>query len=112
MKIYHNPRCKKSRAGLAFLQEKGIDFEIIDYIKNPPSEKELDTLIKSTGLDTEALVRKQEDYYKQNLKGKSLTHKQWVKEITNHPKLLQRPIVVSGNKAVLANPPENINELI
>lgn len=112
MKIYHNPRCRKSRAGLAYLEERGIDFEIIDYIKNPLSEAELDALITSTGLETEALVRKQEDHYKQNLKGKNLTHKQWIKELAMHPKLLQRPIVASGNKAVLANPPENINELI
>ncbi len=94
-----------------YLENKGVEFEVVDYLKNPLSETELDALIKSTGLEAEALVRKQEDFYKQNLKGKTLTHKQWVKEIAANPKLLQRPIVNTGNKAVLANPPENINQL-
>lgn len=112
MKIYHNPRCKKSRAGLAYLEEKGLKFEVIDYIKNPLSDSEIDELIKKTGLGADQLIRKQEDFFKKELKGKTLTHKEWVKVIASEPKLLQRPIVENGKKAVLANPPENINNII
>jgi arsenate reductase len=109
IKIYHNPRCKKSRAGLAALEAKAAAFEVVDYLKDPLSEQALDALIKMTGLDVEKLVRKQEDHYKQQLKGKKLSHAEWVKEIAANPKLLQRPIVVKGNKAVLADPPENMD---
>jgi arsenate reductase (glutaredoxin) len=112
MKIYHNTRCKKSRAGLAYLEEKGLKFEVIDYIKNPLTETEINDLIAKTGLEAEQLVRKQEDYFKKELKGKILSHKDLVKAIAAEPKLLQRPIVVNGQKAVLANPPENINNII
>jgi arsenate reductase (glutaredoxin) len=112
MKIYHNPRCKKSRAGLAYLEEKGMKFEIIDYIKNPLSELQIDELIQKTGLGAEQLIRKQEDFFKKELKGRTLSHKEWVKAIASEPKLLQRPVVVNGQKAVLANPPENINSIL
>lgn len=110
-KIYHNPRCKKSRAGLAALEAKATNIEVVEYIKHPLTEEALDDLIRKTGMEVEELVRKQEEYFKKNLKGKKLTYNEWIKEIAANPKLLQRPLVVRGNRAVLADPPEKLKEL-
>lgn len=112
MKIYHNPRCKKSRAGLAFLEEKSTDFEIVNYIKEGIREDEVKEIIKKTGLPAEELIRKQEDVYKKELKGKKLTEVEWIKAIVENPKLLKRPIVINNDKAVWADPPENLNTIL
>jgi len=107
LKIYHNPRCRKSRAGLNFLLDNKLSFEVIDYMRNPLTQKEVAQLIALTGLKPEALVRTQEDHYKKNLKGKLLTDEQWISEITRNPALLKRPIIVKGDQAIWADPPEN-----
>ena len=112
IKIYHNPRCKKSREGLKYLEEKGLEFEIVDYIKESLSVDELSKLIDMTGLQPEELVRKQEEDYKKNYKGKSFSKEEWVKILVENPKLLQRPIVVNESKAVWAQPPDNIAKII
>jgi arsenate reductase (glutaredoxin) len=112
MKIYHNPRCKKSRGGLQYLQDKGIDAEIVDYIKNPISVDELTEILKKLGKSPEEMIRKQEDLFKKEYKSKSLSDNEWIKVIAENPKLLQRPIVVKGDKAVWAQPPEEIDKLL
>ncbi|MBN1187763.1 MAG: arsenate reductase (glutaredoxin) [Bacteroidales bacterium] len=112
IKIYHNPRCKKSREGLKYLEDKGLTFEVIDYFKKPFTEKELKEIIEKTGLGVEDLIRKQEDDYKKNFKGKSISKGEWIGILIENPKLLQRPIVVAGNIAVLAHPPENIAKIV
>jgi len=112
MKIYHNPRCKKSRAGLVFLEEKSDTFEIVNYIKDGIREDEVKEIIKKTGLPVEELIRKQEDIYKKELKGKKLTETDWIKAIVENPKLLKRPIVINNDKAVWADPPENLNTIL
>lgn len=112
MKIYHNPRCKKSRAGLAFLEEKSTDFEIVNYLKEGIREDEVKEIVKKTGLPAEELIRKQEDSYKKELKGKKLTESAWIKAIVENPKLLKRPIIINNNKAVWADPPENLNTIL
>lgn len=112
MKIYHNPRCKKSRAGLALLEEKSDDFEIVNYIKEGINEAEIKEIIKKSGLSAEELIRKQEDIYKKELKGKTLTEAQWISAIVENPKLLKRPIIVHNNKAVWVDPPENLNTIL
>ena len=112
MKIYHNPRCSKSRAGLQYLEEKGYDIEIIKYLTEGITEKELNQIIEKTQKSAFNFVRTQEADYKTNYKGKKISEKEWIKILVENPKLLQRPIVVNGNKAVLANPPENIEEII
>ena len=112
MKIYHNPRCKKSRAGLALLEEKSNDFEIVNYIKDGISKEEISEIIKKTGLPAEELIRKQEDIYKKALKGKKLTTEEWINAIVENPKLLKRPIIINNNKAVWADPPENLNTIL
>ncbi|MCD6354928.1 MAG: arsenate reductase (glutaredoxin), partial [Prolixibacteraceae bacterium] len=112
MKIYHNPRCAKSRAGLQYLEEKGYDIEIVKYLTGGISEEELRNIISKTGEKPFAFVRTQEKEYKENFKGKEISDDEWIKILAENPRLLQRPIVVNGSKAVLANPPENIEKIV
>jgi len=108
MKIYHNPRCRKSRETLEIIQDQGIVPEIILYLEDVPSAKELEAILKKLKMDPADLIRKGEAIYKEKYKGKSLTDKQWIKAMITHPKLIERPIVVKGRKAVLGRPPENV----
>jgi arsenate reductase (glutaredoxin) len=110
--IYHNSRCSKSRNGVTYLQDKGVEFNIRQYLDEPLSFDELKALIAKTGLKPEAIVRKEEDYFKQNLEGKTLTDDEWIAEMVKEPRLIQRPIVESGDRAVLARPAEEIDKLI
>lgn len=110
--IYHNPRCSKSRATLALLNERGIEPKVIEYLKTPPTAKELETLVKKLGIAPEALVRKGEETYKQKFAGKTLTDAQWIQALADNPILIERPIVVHGDRAVIGRPPENVEKLI
>lgn len=106
--IYHNPRCKKSREGLEALKKYVAHFEVVDYFKKPLKAEDLRRLSAKLELPFELMVRKQEPYYKQHLKGKSLNEQQWIETLQMHPQLLQRPIVETADKATIALPPENI----
>ncbi|MEI7727125.1 MAG: arsenate reductase family protein [Bacteroidota bacterium] len=112
LRIYHNPSCKKSRAGLQYLQESGYVFEVVEYLKNPLTEKELEKLLMKLNLKPADVLRTQEDYYKQNLKGKKFEDHELVKIIIQHPKLLQRPVVEGKYKAIVGDPVENIAPLL
>jgi len=112
MKIYHNPRCSKSRQSLQLLQDKGINPEIIEYLKTPPSADEITELIAMLGIKPEALIRKGEAVFKENFKGKTLTDQQWIEAMAKFPKLIERPIVVEGKKAVIGRPPTLVLDLI
>jgi len=112
LKIYHNPACKKSRAGLQFLQNTGSPFEVVAYLKNPITEQELEKLLIKLNKKPAEVVRTQEPYYKENLKGKNFGDHEWIRIILQNPKLLQRPIVEAAYKAVLGDPPENIGILL
>ncbi len=112
LKIYHNSRCKKSRAGLAYLQEKTSDFEIREYLKESFTPEELIDALKKMNKKPFDIIRKQEEVYRKQYKGKEFPDDQWIKILIENPKLIERPIVVSNNKAVLAQPPENIDELL
>jgi arsenate reductase len=111
LKIYHNPRCRKSRAGLAFLKEKTDDFEIREYLKEPFTKNELKDALYKMGKKPFEIVRKQEEIYRKEFKGKEISDDQWIKILVENPKLIERPIVIKDKKAVLAQPPENIDEL-
>jgi arsenate reductase len=111
-KIYHNPRCKKSRAGLQYLQEKGIDPEVREYLKVLLVEDELKDLLVRLHKKPLDIVRTQEEYYRKELKGKKFTDDEWVKIMIGNPKLIQRPIVVKGPKAVIGDPASNIDALL
>lgn len=110
--IYHNTRCSKSRNGLSYLQEKGINFKVRHYLDEPLSFDELKALIAKTGLKPEEIVRKDESYFKENLKGKTLSDDEWIAEMVKEPRLIQRPIVEHNGKAVLARPTENIDSIL
>ncbi len=112
MKIYHNPRCKKSRAGLSFLVEKNIDPEVREYLKDPLSKEELEQLVRKLGIPAEELVRKQEEKYRKELKGKDLSEKEWIRILVENPKLIRRPIVEKNDQAVIGDPVENIQPLL
>jgi arsenate reductase len=110
--IYHNPRCGKSRAALALLEEHGVAFEVVEYLKSPPDKAQLRTLLRQLGMRPEQLVRKGEDVYKQKFAGKSLSDEQWLDALAAHPILIERPIVVRGSRAVVGRPPEKVLELL
>lgn len=113
MKIYHNPRCKKSRAGLAYLEEKTSDFEKIYYLKDEPfSEESLKNLLEKMGKKPQDMIRTQEKVYKEKYKGKELSDDDRIKAMVENPKLIKRPIVETDDKAVWADPPERINDLL
>jgi len=112
MKILHNPRCTKSRETLALIEAAGKDVKVIEYLKEPPTEGELADILAKLGMKAEDLVRKNEDLYKDKFKGKTLTEKQWISQMAANPVLIERPIVISGSKAVLGRPPENVKALL
>jgi len=108
LKIYHNPRCKKSRAGLQFIKDKTSDFEIVEYLKNPINESELKELLMKLNKKPLEMIRTQEAIYKSDFKGKNFTDNEWVKIMIENPKLIKRPIVVKNNKAVWGDPAEEL----
>ncbi|QDV18052.1 Arsenate reductase [Gimesia panareensis] len=113
MKIYHNPRCGKSRQTLALIEAAGIEPEVIEYLKTPPTAEELDAILKKLKLEPQDLMRKGEEIYKElKLAELELTREEAIAVMLEHPKLIERPIVVQGRKAVLGRPPENVNELL
>jgi arsenate reductase len=112
LQIYHNPRCKKSREGLAILENSGKEFEVVKYLEDVPSEKELEEIIKLLGISPIQLVRKKEKIWKDGYKGKELSDSEIIKAMVQNPKLIERPIVINRNKAVIGRPPENILELL
>jgi arsenate reductase len=112
MKIYHNPRCRKSRETLALISEAGKKVEVIEYLKDIPSKEDLVELLQKLGLKAEQLLRKGEAIYKEQFKGVQLSEDEWISAMIAHPKLIERPIVVNGNRAVLGRPPENVIELL
>ena len=111
MKIYHNPRCSKSRQGVQLIKDAGIEPEIIEYLKHPLSEEDLKEIISLLGIRPIELVRKNEAIWKENYKGKELSDAQVIEAMASHPKLIERPIVIKNGKAVIGRPPENIQQL-
>jgi arsenate reductase (glutaredoxin) len=110
--IYHNPRCTKSRATLALLEENGIEPRVVEYLKTPPTAAELRTIIAALGIKPEQLVRKGEDIYKAKYAGRTFTDAQWIEAMIRDPILIERPVVVSGERAVIGRPPENVKQLL
>lgn len=112
MKIYHNPRCRKSRETLQLLLDAGHSPTIIEYLKTPPSEEELRDLVDKLGVEPMALIRRQEAIYKEQFKGQSLSDEACIAAMVAHPKLMERPIVVKGDRAVIGRPPEAVLALL
>ena len=112
MKIYHNPRCRKSRESVNYLVEKNIDFEIIEYLKERVSENMMKSILKSLNMSAIDLIRKNEKIWKDNFKGKDLEEEEIISLLCNEPKLMERPIIVYKNEAVIGRPKENIDRLL
>jgi len=101
MKIYHNPRCSKSRQGLAILEASKLNFEIIKYLETPISKEELTEIVKLLAISPIDLVRKNEAIWKENFKGKELSDAEIITAMVTHPKLIERPIVINNGKLLL-----------
>lgn len=111
--IYHNPRCSKSRETLKLLEEKGVKPDVVEYLKHPPTKDELTAILQKLGLKPRDLMRTKEAEYKENgLDDLSLSDGELIEAMIRIPKLIERPIVLSNDKAVIGRPPENVNNII
>lgn len=110
--IYHNPRCSKSREGLQLLEEEGRPYKIIKYLDEPLSKNELKDILKKLEVPALNIVRQNEPFWKENYKGKELTDDEIINILSANPKLIERPIVINGGKAVIARPAEIIRTIL
>ena len=107
--IWHNPRCSKSRQTLALLRERGIEPEIVEYLKTPPAAGELEAVLEKLGMEPRGLMRRKEAAYKEaGLDDPALGRRALVEAMTAHPVLIERPVVLAGDRAALGRPPENV----
>ncbi|RLE17230.1 MAG: arsenate reductase (glutaredoxin) [Acidobacteria bacterium] len=110
--IWHNPRCSKSRQGLALIEEQGIEPTIVRYLEEPPSAEELDRVLNLMGKAPRDLMRRKESIYKElGLDDDNLTRSQLIVAMSENPKLIERPVVINGRRAALGRPPEAILEI-
>lgn len=112
MKIYHNPRCRKSREALNIIQNHGIQPEVVLYLETPPSRKEIKEMLDKLGMKAEELVRKEEKLYKEEYKNRELSEDEWIVVLADNPKLIQRPVVVNGTRAIVGRPPESVETVL
>lgn len=112
MVIYHNPRCSKSRQTLQLLEEKGVSPEVILYLNDVPTKSDLKSILKKLNISADELIRKGESDYKENFKGKNLSEDEWIDAMIKFPKLIERPIVVKDDRAVIGRPPESVLEIL
>jgi arsenate reductase (glutaredoxin) len=110
--IYHNPRCGKSRAALEILAKHGVELSVVEYLKKPPTKEELRAILKKLGMTAGQLVRKGEDIYRENFSSKAMSDEQLLDALVQYPILIERPIVIKGDRALLGRPPENVLDLL
>lgn len=110
--IYHNPRCQKSRQSLEILRNNGVEPEVIEYLKETPNKAELQKILAKLNLKPQDILRKGELVYKEKFKDMQFSDEEWLEIMVENPKLIERPIVVAGNSAVIGRPPEKVLELI
>lgn len=112
-KILHNPRCTKSRQALQLLQDRGIDFEEVRYLDEPPTAKELAAIVKLLGVSAADIVRRKEALFKElGLADRELSEQEWLKVLSETPRLIERPIVIHKRKAAIGRPTENIEAIL
>lgn len=109
--IYINPECSKCQHAMCTLEEKGIQATVIEYLKDVPSEEEIREILKKLGISARELVRESEQLFKEHYQGRQLTEDEWISAMAKHPVLIQRPIIINGDKAVLGRSDEKINEI-
>jgi arsenate reductase len=112
IRLYHNNTCSKSLCALTVLEESGKPFDTINYLETPPTEAELENILKQLRLSAFELVRKNEPLFKQQYEGKRLTNEEWIHIMAENPILIERPIVVTDKGAVIGRPPEKIFEIL
>lgn len=112
IQILHNPRCTKSREGLLLLESEGLQPEVIRYMDNLLTAEEITAILRKLGIPAIDWVRKNEVIYKEEYQGKDLTDDQWVEAMAKHPKLMERPVVINGDKAIIGRPAENIRKIL
>ncbi|MDG4945881.1 arsenate reductase (glutaredoxin) [Weeksellaceae bacterium KMM 9713] len=112
IKIYHNPRCSKSRQGVKYLEDKGLEFEVIQYLKDEFTADELKEVIQKLNIKPIELVRTKEAIWKENYKDLELSDDQIIQALVENPRLIERPIVVNKDKAVVARPTEDIEKVL
>ena len=111
--IYHNPRCSKSRQTLQLLEDKGVNPKVVEYLKEPPSAKELSAILDKLGLEPRDLMRKKEEPYKAlKLADEAKSRAELIQAMVDNPILIERPIVLAGGKARLGRPPESVLEIL
>ncbi len=111
--IYHNPRCSKSRATMALLEEQGVELETVRYLDTPPTREQLKEVLALLGISARQLLRKGEEEYKSlGLADESLDEEALIEAMVNHPRLIERPIVISNGKAAIGRPPESVLEIL
>ncbi|MDD5330795.1 MAG: arsenate reductase (glutaredoxin) [Sulfuricella sp.] len=112
IRIYHNPSCSKSRSACALIAEREPGAEVVEYLRTPPTREELIVLLQKLGMKPAEIVRRGEEIYKQHFAGRALTDDEWLDALVAYPILIERPIVVCGERAVIARPPEKVLELL
>ena len=112
MKIYHNPRCSKSRKTLSIIQEMGNEVEIIEYLNSPPTAKELEVILEMLNIQPIELIRKNEIIWRENYRGKQMRDDEIINAMRENPKLIERPIVIKNGKAIIGRPPEKVLNLL
>ncbi len=110
--ILHNPRCSKSRAGVSLLEQKGLEFEICKYLDEPLTPDELSDILEKLGKRPLDIIRKNEDIFKDEFADKELSDEEWILAMLEYPSLIERPIVINGNKAVIGRPTEEIETIL
>ncbi len=111
--IYHNPRCSKSRATLGLLQERGLQPQVVEYLNAPPTPEQLGIILDQLGLQPRQLMRSNEAEYRElGLHDPALTREQLIQAMADHPRLIQRPIVLNEGRAALGRPPESVLEIL
>ena len=112
IRIYHNPRCSKSRETLALLQEQGIEPEVVEYLKDTPTALELKKILTKLNLKPTDILRRGEQIYKDRFRNMNFSDEEWIDIMVENPKLIERPIVLKGNTGIIGRPPENVIKLL
>lgn len=110
--IWHKSSCAKSCEVMKVMKSAGVLPEVFEYLLTPPTEEELKSVLKKLGIPAEELIRKKEKIYKEKFEGKKMTEEKWIKAMVKHPILIERPILVKGNKAIVGRPTERVFEII
>ena len=110
--IWHNPRCSKSRQALALLEAAGVNPEVVKYLENPPTKTELEAALKKLQISPAELVRRGEAVFKTLMLSEKSSDQEWISAIVNNPILIERPVIMNDDRAVIGRPPENVRELL